>query len=171
MRTTNRIITIYPNYRGMGYVVCENTKEIIKYGIGKFHCLVPVNYAKRMLKMINYYRPDVIVLKDYDKTKKVTSRRVKNVIDCLEKEAYKKNLQVYKYKRSDIAQVFSKFGQSNKYGISRTLASWYPDLERFLAPLRTLTMPEHYYMGVFDAFALMVTHYTLTGMINIENED
>lgn len=171
MKTDNVIVAIYPNHRGLGYVVCEHPNDIINYGIGKCHLLSPTNYLKRLTKFIKHYRPDVIVLKDYDQNSNTIGKRVKRVIESLETEALKRDLKVYRYRRSDISKVFSAFGESNKHGISRTLARWYPDLKRLLAPLRTFTMPEDYHMGVFDAFALMYTHCALTGLIKPKDEN
>ena len=158
------IVAIYPNQRGMGYVICEHPNEILNYGIGKFKVLSPTNYVKRLVKFIKAYCPDVVILKGYTNTSNSIGKRVKTVIDSLETEALKHDLKVFRYSRGDVMEVFSKFGEAHKYGISRTLARWYPDLRRFLAPMRTILTPEHYHMGVFDAFALMYTHCALTGL-------
>lgn len=167
----NIIVAIYPNQHGMGYVICEHPNDILKYGIGKFQQLSPTNYVKRLAKFIKQYRPDVIILKGYDMETNTIGKRVKKVIDSLEIEAIKRELNVFRYRRSDIARVFSAFGETNKYGISRTLAKWYPDLRRFVAPARTFMIPEHYHMGIFDAFALMYTHCALTGLIQEPHEN
>lgn len=168
---TNIIVAIYPNQNGMGYVICEHPNDILKYGIGKFKQLSPTNYVKRLAKFIKHYRPDVIVLKGYNAQTNTIGKRVKKVIDSLETEAIKRELNVFRYRRSDIAKVFSTFGESNKYGISRTLAKWYPELRRYLVPIRTFMEPEHYHMGIFDAFALMYTHSALTGLISEPHEN
>lgn len=160
----NMIVAIYPNQRGMGYVICEHPNEILNYGIGKFKVLSPNNYVKRLTRFIKLYRPDVVLLKGYNENSNSIGRRVKAVIDSLETEALKQDLKVFRYSRGDVIEVFSQFGESHKYGISRTLARWYPDLRRFLAPMRTVLLPESYRMGIFDAFALMYTHCALTGL-------
>lgn len=171
MEKNNIIVAIYPNQNGMGYVICEHPNDIIKYGIGKFKQLSPTNYVKRLAKFIKQYRPDVIILKGYNAESNTIGKRVKTVIESLEVEALKRDLNVYRYRRSDIAKVFSAFGRANKHEISRTLAKWYPDLCRFVAPPRTCTIPEHYHMGIFDAFALMYTHCALTGLIRETDEN
>ena len=107
----------------------------------------------------------------YNDASNTISKRVKKVIDQLELEAIKQDLNVFRYRRSEVAKVFANFGETNKYGISRTLAKLYPDLKKFLSPLRTFTMSEDYHMGIFDAFGLMYTHQVLTGKIEIKHED
>lgn len=164
------MVVIYPNQNGMGYVVCEHPGDIINYGIGKFKILSPTNYVRRLKKFIKQYRPAVVILKDYDNSNTI-SKRIKAVIDTLETVAKKDNVKVYRYGRNDIAGVFSLFGDSSKHGISKTLASWYPDLQRFLAPPRNFKISEHYHMGIFDGFALMYTHAYLTGLIKKNHEN
>ena len=164
-------IAIYPNHRGMGYVIFEHPNEIINYGIGKFKLLSPNNYAKRLSLFIKRYRPEVIILKGYHNTSNAIGSRVKKVIERLELEAIKQDLPVFRYRRSEVAKIFAQFGETNKYGISRTLANWYPELKQFLSPLRTFTMSEDYHMGIFDAFALLLTHQVLTGKIQPKNEN
>lgn len=169
--TKNSItVVIYPNQRGMGYVICEHPNDIINYGLGKLRVFTPVNYVKRLSKFIKNYRPDVVILKDYNPNSKIVSKRVRKVIEKLEMEAEEKGLEVYRYRRSDIAHVFSSFNATNKFEISRTLVKWYPYLHRFLAPIRTFMMSEHYHMGIFDAFALMYTHFVLTGHFTEKDE-
>lgn len=171
-KNTSKItIAIYPNERGMGYVVCEHPNDILNYGIGKFKLLSPNNYVKRLLKFIKHYRPEIVILKGYHDSSNAIGNRVKKVVDRLQLEAIKHDVEVFKYPRSEVAKVFAHYGDTNKYEISRTLAGWFPFLKQFLSPLRTFTMSEDYHMGIFDAFALMYTHNVLTGNSTKQNEN
>jgi len=154
-------VAIYPNQRGMGYVICKDPKDIIDYGIGYLKRLAPNYYVKRLCKFITIYKPRVIIIKDYGEGLNEVKPRVRKVIESIEYEAYKEGLEVHRYSRGQMRTVFGQHGETNKFGISLTIARWYPNLEHLLAPKRTLTMPEDYYMGIFDAHALMCTHFTL----------
>ncbi len=152
-------VAIYPNYRGMGYVICRTPKDVIDYGIGYLKLLAPNYYLKRLCKFIEIYKPNVIVLKDYGEGLYKVKPRVKKVIETIELEAYKEGLTVHRYSRGEMVRVFSQFGETNKFGISVTLSRWYPNLQHLMSPKRTLTQTEDYYMGIFDAHALMCTHF------------
>ena len=82
-------VAIYPNYRGMGYVICRTPKDVIDYGIGYLKLLAPNYYVKRLCKFIEIYKPNVIVLKDYGEGLYKVKPRVKKVIETIELEAYK----------------------------------------------------------------------------------
>ena len=159
MTTSPLTITLYPNAFGMGYVISESPKELINYGIARITPLRKDIYVKRLLKYIKHYRPKLIVLRGYTSCDNRISKRVTKVIDTFIKEAEKLNLPIHKYSRYDIKEVFKQFGNASKYGISKTICSWYPELKHRMPDIRKNSQAEHYQMGVFDAFALMLTHH------------
>ncbi|MFV0573248.1 MAG: hypothetical protein ACK5M1_12590 [Xanthomarina gelatinilytica] len=154
-------LTLYPNAFGMGYVISESPKELINYGIARVRPLTKDKYVKRLLRFIKYYKPALIILRGYSKKDNRISKRVIKVIDAFEKEAENLGLPVHKYSRENIKEVFGQFGSHSKYEISKTICSWYPELKSRMPNLRKNTKAEHYQMGVFDAFALMLTHHYL----------
>lgn len=161
MKTSPLVVTLYPNAFGMGYVISETPKELINYGIAKIRPLTKDKYVKRLHKFIKEYRPALILLRDYTDSDNRISKRVMKVIDAFEREAKELELPIFKYSRDDIKEVFSQFDGNNKYVISKTITSWYPELKRYMPDIRKYPNPEHYRMGIFDAFALMLTHHYL----------
>ena len=164
MPENDLVMAIYPSSRGLGYVMCgDSPNDIIHYGVGTIKILSPTNYAKRLSKMIKRYRPKAVILKDYYDAGVVVSPRVRKVIETMEKEAYTNEIEVYRYSRKQIRKVFGQYtDNTNKYGISLILSTWYPELKRFLSPPRTFITPEGYYMPIYDAFALLYSHFTLS---------
>ena len=69
------------------------------------------------------------------------------------------NIKVHTYNRTQIKEVFHAFGETTKYGISKSIAGLYPELQHRMPDLRKNSDTEHYQMALFDAFALMLTHY------------
>lgn len=159
MKASPMIITLYPNAFGMGYVISESPKELINYGVARIRPLSNNRYVKRLLYFIKHYNPTIIILRGYMESDKRISKRVIRIIQTIEREAEKQGLLVFKYAREDIKEVFKQFGGNSKYEISKTLTSWYPELQPRMPDIRKNTKAEHYQMGVFDAFALMLTHY------------
>ena len=164
MSKNNIIMAIYPNSRGLGFVLCGDTpNDIISRGVGSLSILSPYGYVSRLRKMITRYRPSIVVLKDYYDAGVVVSPRVRKIIEAMEKEAYSNELTVYRYSRKHIRKIFEPYtDNTNKYGISLVLSLWYPDLKRFLAPPRTITTPESYRTVVFDAYSLLYCYFTLS---------
>ncbi len=159
MKDNPLVVTLYPNALGMGYVISETPKELINYGIARIRPLTKDKYVKRLFRFIKEYKPTLILLRGYSDADNRISKRVVKVIDAFEQEAIKMDLPVYKYSREAIKEVFSQFEGNSKYSISKTITSWYPELKRFMPDIRVYPNPENYRMGIFDAFALMLTHY------------
>ena len=161
MKTNPLVVTLYPNSLGMGYVISETPKELINYGIARIRPLTKDKYVKRLLTFIKEYKPTLILLRGYTDADNRISKRVMKVIDAFEREAIKLGLPIFKYSRDDIKETFSQFEGNSKYSISKTITSWYPELKRFMPGIRVYPNPEHYRMGIFDAFSLMLTHHYL----------
>lgn len=161
MATNPLVVSLYPNAFGMGYVICETPQELINYGIARIRPLNQNQYLKRLSQFIKEYKPALIILRGYEASDNRISKRIIKMIDVFEKEAATLDLPIFKYSRDDIKNVFNQFDGNSKYQISKTICSWYPELKPRMPDLRKNTKAEHYQMGVFDAFALMLTHHYL----------
>ncbi len=152
-------LVLYPNTFGVGFVICEGPKEILDFGIKKVQPISHHKYIKKVKWLLDYCKPDVVLLLDY-KARKISNRQ-KRIIDAIVQLSHTKNLNLKTYSRSQIKQTFLSFNAKTKYEIAMVILNWYPEL-RDKAPHRRLPwMAEHYQMGIFDAFALMLTHYYL----------
>ncbi len=160
MKPNPLTVTLYPNGYGMGYVIAENPKEIINYGVARIRPMISSGYIKRLQSFIETYRPSLIIIRDPDGTGRM-SKRIQSILKNFEKQAQELELPIYKYSREQVKEVFEQFEGSSKYMISKTIAGWYPELKPRMPDLRRNQDSEHYQMGVFDAFALMVTHHYL----------
>ena len=154
-------VALYPNGSGLGYVVCENPKELVAYGMGRIRPMTTPAYLKRLMHFVELYRPSLIVLRGWQGKTVKASPRVRKILQCFTKRAHELGLEVHHYTREDIKASFSKFGDPTKYGISKTIAGWYPELRSRMPDPRRNTKAEHWQMGIFDAFALMLTHFYL----------
>jgi hypothetical protein len=152
-------LVLYPNTFGVGFVICEGPKEILDFGIKKVRPISHYKYMKKVKWFLDYCQPDIVLLLDY-KARKI-SKRQKAIIDAIVQLARAKNLNVKTYSRSQIKQVFAAFKAKTKYEIAMVILKWYPILKDKTPHKRLPWMAEHYQMGVFDAFALMLTHYYL----------
>ncbi|WP_026776296.1 hypothetical protein [Polaribacter sp. Hel_I_88] len=152
-------LAMYPNTFGVGFVICEGPKEILDYGIKKVQPISHYKYMKKVKWLFEYCKPDIVLLLDY-KSRKI-SKRQKRIIDAILQLARAQNLQLKTYSRSQIKQTFLSFQAKTKYEIAMMVLSWYPELKEKAPHKRLPWMAEHYQMGLFDAFALMLTHYYL----------
>ena len=152
-------LVLYPNTFGVGFVICEGPKEILDYGIKKVRPISHYKYIKKVKWFLDFCKPDIVLLLDY--TSRKISKRQKRIIDEVVQLAHAKSLNLKSYSRSQIKQTFITFGAKTKYDIAMVILNWYPELKNKTPHKRLPWMAEHYQMGVFDAFSLMLTHYYL----------
>jgi len=158
--TGELILVLYPNAYGMGYLLCESPKEIVNYGVARIRPLFNDNYINRLHQYIHYYKPNLIILRNVEGSNTI-SKRIKSVVKDFVEHAEAENLPVFQYSRQQIKDIFGEFGGTKKYAIARQLTKWYPELLHRMPAFRNNCHAEHYQMGVFDAFSLMLTHYYL----------
>jgi len=151
-------LTLYPNAKGKGYVISESPKELVNYGVSKVRP-IHKDFIKRLQKFLTQYRPTLIILRDYNPQDYRISKRIKKVLNNFKDLAQQNDIPVHSYNREQIKEVFEMFGKTNKYGISKSIANFYPELQHRMPNLRKNCDSEHYQMAVFDAFSLMLTHY------------
>lgn len=152
-------LAIYPNTFGVGFVICEGPREILDFGIKKVRPISHYTYMKKVRWLLDYCKPDIVLLLDY-KARKISNRQ-KRIIDDIIQLAHAKQLNLKTYSKSQIKQTFLSFKAKTKYEIAMVILNWYPMLKDKAPHKRLPWMAEHYQMGVFDAFALMLTHYYL----------
>lgn len=155
-------LVLYPNTRGIGFVLCESEQEIIDFGIKHINRRTHGEYIKNAKWLLDYATPDLVLLLDYQGAVHTISKRQVNIIDTMVKHAKERGLNVKRYSRRQIKDVFSNYAAFSKYDIAKQLISSYPQLITRIPHKRDRYLPEHHQMGVFDAFALMVTHYYLS---------
>ncbi len=155
----DRIISIYPNTVGFGYVILSHKGEILDYGVVTVQppennkCLI------RISQIIAYYEPKILIIEDPIKSNK--ARRIKKLIIKL-CDLTKNKMTVYQYSKRQIRDTFEVFGAKHKFEISRKISEMYPELKTKLPEKRKLWEPENYYQGIFDAMSLVFTHLYLT---------
>lgn len=162
MKTNQKLtLVMYPNTHGVGFVICEGPDEIIDFGLKKVRSISNSKYLKKAKWLMEYCRPNLVLLLDYKNGSQRISKRQEKVIDSFRDLAKAQLIPIQTYSRSQVKQVFSAFEKATKYEIAMQILGWYPQLKNKEPHKRLPWMAEHYQMGVFDAFALMLTHYYL----------
>jgi hypothetical protein len=158
MKKRKRIIAIYPNTIGFGFVILSETGEIIDYGITTVRPVNNKTCIQRINEMVKYYMPEILILEDNESSGK--SVRIKKLISELSYNIYAE-VKVIKYSREQVKGIFEVFGARNKYEISQKIVEAYPQFKSKLSHKRKPWEPENYYAGLFDAMALIITHQYL----------
>lgn len=155
------IFSVYPNARGYGFVYMENQRKIIDFGTVRLHPINNSRILERISKALKFFRPSVILTLDPEGKSSRVGKRVRKLIEDIEKLTANENLPIYKVSRDQIREVFFQFGATTKYEISRALITEFKELEQRLPEKRELWTAEHPNMAIFDALSLAIAWYYL----------
>lgn len=108
-------------------------------------------------RMIELYRPTVIVLEDCAGKDSVRCHAIKAFIRKISKLADKRKIPVRMFFSSQVRETFSRRGATTKHQIAIKITEQFPELVSWLPRRRELGMNEDYRMNIFDAVALAVT--------------
>ncbi len=154
-----RTISIHPNTIGFGYVILNEKGEIIDCGIVSIRPINNNKCIKKICEIVTYYQPNILIVENPENSNK--SERVKKLIKQI-CEGGKNRFKIFKYTKAEVLNTFEIFKAKNKFEISRKISEVYPELKSKLPEKRKVWEPENYYQGIFDAMALVLTHYYLT---------
>lgn len=153
------ILSIFPNTVGICYAVFFGN-ELVDYAIGYIR---PVNNKKaidRVTKYLDYYKPDVVIIRELSKPTAVLNRRnnklIKSIIELINN---KQKIELQTYSRNKIQEIFSLFDVYSRFQIMKKLIYWFPQLEVFEYPYRKDFMGEHSNTGLFTAVSQAVTYF------------
>jgi hypothetical protein len=153
-----RILAIALSARGFGFVVMEGQKTIIECG-GRVAADGDKNAQSlaKMKKLLNFYRPGVLVLQDVEAKGSRRAPRIKTLNRQIKRLAENQKIEVKLISGKQLRSLLLGNPKGTKQEMAEKLAKDFPDeLASRLPPKRRLWMSEDSRMDIFDAVALAV---------------
>jgi hypothetical protein len=164
------VLSIYPNSRGLAFVVFEGPFAPIDWGTmaarGRFKnraCL------RRISALFGEFQPTSLVLQNTFTGGTPRTRRIRELNEAISVLAETQGIVLSAFTRNDVRQQFSYLDAPTKHQIAVEIAKHVPAFERLLPPIRRPWMSEDNRMGVFDAAALLFTFYRLRRISEVED--
>jgi len=155
------VLAIDPAPRGFGYALFEGPQKPLDWGITEVRFQKNKRSLDHVKKLISFYEPEVVVLEDCTGEKSHRCARAQDLIDQISSYADIQNIEIKKYSRARIQEVFSISGARTKHSIARKISEWLPVFSVRTPPERKPWMSEDRRMNIFDAVALALTYYYL----------
>jgi hypothetical protein len=152
-----RILAIAPSARGFGFVVMEGPKTIIECGGRVADGDKNAQSLTKMKKLLNFYRPGVLVLQDVEAKGSRRAPRIKTLNRQIKVVAEKHKIEVKLISVKQLRCLLLGNLKGTKQEMAEMLAMQFPDeLASRLPPKRKLWNSEDSRMDIFDAMALAV---------------
>jgi hypothetical protein len=160
----DRVFAVYPNTRGLAFVVFEGQLAPVDWGVktirGKRKHSQCLRHIERILAR---YEPDSIILQDMSPTGTRRASRITEINSAIEELCELSGIPTYAFSRAQVRSVFSCLGMTTKQAIAEAIVKHVPAFERHLPPVRKPWMAEDAHMGLFDAAALAWTFFHQLG--------
>ncbi len=157
-----KILAIFFNTNGFGYVEMKSPLDVIQKGIKTFKPSGSPHQWEELNKLIKQTKPDRVILEDVQSEKSHKRSRIHELISQLCEYLKDSNIECSCYDRAQIRKVFETWHAKSKYEIALVLAQSLPAFKGYLYDKPKYPKMEHYRTVVFDAAALGITHYYLT---------
>ena len=154
---SKRVLAIDPTSRGFGFVVLEWPTTLVDWGVKDVRQQNESKTLRKVSKLIQHYRPEIIVLEDYEGSRR--SERIRTLIEKVSRLAVREGVKIRRIPGSRRKKVFKTFHAHNKHEIAHAVAQQLPELAPQLPPYRKAWMSEDYQMAIFDAAALALTYF------------
>jgi hypothetical protein len=152
-----RILAITLSARGFGFVVMEGQKTIIECGGRVADGDKNDQSLAKMKKLLNFYRPDVLVLQDVEAKGSRRAPRIKTLNRQIKGVAEKNKIEVKLISGKQLRSLLLGNPKGTKQEMAEMLATQFPDeLASRLPTKRKAWQSEDSRMDIFDAVALAV---------------
>jgi hypothetical protein len=153
------VLGLYPVSGGFGFALMEGPLQPVDWGIRVSEKNNNKECLKRFIQLVDFYRPKVLVLDDYTGEGSRRGKRTKCLIDEIISLATNRDLIVCGYAPKHVQNYFAKYQAHTKHEVAATIASWMPRFQPVIPQERKTWTSESRRMGMFNAIALVLTHY------------
>jgi len=156
------VFSIHLSSRGFAFVLFEGPESPYDWGIKEIRKRRKNDITlTHIRKLIERYRPDGIVIEDYEAKESKRSERVRWLYRMIEHLAMTEHIEVFRYSRDAVRKCFTSVGARTRYEIAQAIARQIPAFSHRVPKLRKIWMSEDPRQSLFDAIALGIVHYCL----------
>ena len=154
------VLSIRPFSRGLAYVFAEGPLSPIDWGSKE---ITGANWQARCLAatraLMDHLKPDAVILAKEEDGQRGSAGRARRLLSLIANHASGQSVQVCRYSRADIRACFADVGAVTRHEIAEAIASQIPAFAHRLPPPRRNWDNESPRLYLFDAAALVMTHY------------
>lgn len=165
------VVGFFPTSRGFGWAAFNGPLSLLDLGIFTVRKGQNKNAAclAHLCKILDRLRPETFAIETFDREHSRRSERIRRLCLQVVSEATDRGAELAVFSRADIRATFATVGARTRDEIAEAVARSIPRLKPLLPPRRKLYASEDKRMGLFNAAALVLTHYYL-GSLGLMDE-
>lgn len=154
------VLGVYPNVRGFGWIAFEGPFAVYDWGL----VFVQNDKNRRCLahfeRLLARLEPEALILEAFPETTRRTARIV-TLQRAMSASAFSRGVEATMYPRGDVQAMFAPVGARSRQDIAVAVARQVPALSHRLPRKRGAWHCEDRRMALFNAAALVITHFQL----------
>jgi Holliday junction resolvasome RuvABC endonuclease subunit len=159
------VLGLYPTPHGFGWILFEGPLAAHDWGTSVTRTNKNATCLARIEAIIERYAPGIIVLEQFERGATVRADRLQHLCRAIVHLANNRGIETRVYSRAAIRTCFASIGARTRQEIAQAIATHVDALRPRTPPLRKAWMSEDDRMSLFNAAALALTHYALTGSV------
>ncbi|MEG3148180.1 hypothetical protein U1839_26320 [Sphingomonas sp. RT2P30] len=155
------VLGFHPSNQGFGWIAFSGPFSIHHWGVSDMGREKNEGCLRKLERLLERLNPHTIVLEAYEGTKPARSERIVRLCRAVVAMAKDRGIEVAIYARNEIVTCFISIGAKTRYEIASAIARSFEILRDRLPAPRKQWETVHRRMTLFDAAALVLTHYNL----------
>jgi Holliday junction resolvasome RuvABC endonuclease subunit len=157
------VLGVHPTSRGFGWAVFESPLSPVDWGCASAKPGRNSRLMARFERLLDRYSPAVLVLEQFEGSLTRRADRIQLLCRSMMHLAACKGLDTPVYSREVVSHCFSSVGAKTRHEIALTIAQHIPAFRGRLPRERKAWTNEDPRQSIFDAAALAMTHFAVTG--------
>lgn len=150
-----------PSSHGFAWVAFESPFSIFDWGQSEARGEKNTRCLALLERLLERLQPELVVLEAFEGPGTRQSPRIRRLCRGAVSLARDRGVDVTWLSRADVQAAFAPVGARSRFEIASAVARAFDTLREMLPPKRQIWEASHRRMALFDAAALVVTHYQL----------
>ena len=153
-----------------GFAAFEGAATLLDWGVRWFgDGPLDLTVADRIATLLEFYRPQVVVVRDRERNSAVEKRRLARIVRVIRKATEKNSARFTMLSSRKLKAHFRSYGPTTKHSIASFVAQMFEEISWKLPNRRKPYESESPAMVVFDAVATGVAYFDNLGSLTDRN--
>lgn len=155
------VLAVHPTMRGFGWVLFESPLSPVDWGIAFAKPKRGERLLKRFERLLARYEPSVLVMEEIGRARR--NGMAERLCTTMEYLARDRGMDMQIFRQRAVQAVFAQAGAKTRYEIAEVIRQQIPALSHRMPRKRTLTVRRDPKQSLFDAAALAMTYFAVSG--------
>lgn len=158
-------LAVFPTTTGLSWMLFDGPLSPVDWGGSALAKRVKGDKEKNagllaeIRRVIALHRPQTLVLEDFESSASRREERIRALSRSIVALAAVEIIDLHIVSRKQLSACFASSKAATRYEVANVVASYIPEIRRFLPPKRKAWEPDKHIMGLFNATALLIAHF------------